>query len=276
MPGGFPLGELCDCLDYGTDLVDSLGGININCGNGVKSSWVSLGTLTRDICALQVQINARGGNTSNGVAVDIGFGAGGSQLILINDLIHYGNESNITDEFTPILPFVLPSGTPLWTRGQGVGTSVACNVEVHTWQGSFDQVEGFAGVDGLGVNYTTAISGVNLQSNVSTAYTKGAYSVMVSSTPRDYAGFFFNMVPDTTSTQINHSYVDIAVGATGSEVIIVPNWHVQTINLSNGACRNCMPFFHPIPIPAGTKVSARFQTETANKLSSLAFYGVYR
>jgi hypothetical protein len=274
MPGGFPLGpELCNAVDIGTDLADSNGtGVTVACGNGVKGSWVQLIAATaNDICALQVLMSGTA-NTTNNQAIDIGIGGAGSEVVLIPNLIQFSN--NIPNsERTPILPIVIPAGTRIAARAQALNASESAFISIRTWDGSFTQMEGYAGVDAIGADLVN-ITGTAVAGSAS-AFTKSAYTQITAATARDYSGFFFNMLPSALSSG-NNTYVDIAVGAGGSEVIIVPNHNFGAINVGAGGSRFGLPFFMPTPIPAGTRLAARFQTEAGSKTFACIIYGVYK
>ncbi|MCI0558754.1 MAG: hypothetical protein MN733_09680, partial [Nitrososphaera sp.] len=83
------------------------------------------------------------------------------------------------------------------------------------------------------------------------ANTKGAYTQMIASTARHYEGAIIRLhSASATSTDF---LVDVAVGAGGSEVIVFPDLHMSCISdLMSEAV-----YFLPIPIPAGTRISAR-------------------
>jgi hypothetical protein len=84
------------------------------------------------------------------------------------------------------------------------------------------------------------------------------WSTLSAASNYDYAGFW--IVLDAQGYSSGGSYwglVDIAIGPTGSEQIILPNIAIQ----SNVALASA---FYPIPIPAGQRIAARVAMGAAN------------
>jgi hypothetical protein len=91
-----------------------------------------------------------------------------------------------------------------------------------------------------------------------TANTKGAWTQLVAATDFDSDGMLL-----TLSIQSAHPYAfDIAIGASGSEQIIVNNILLRGINGSNYYSSSYLP----ITIPAGTRISVRSQSTTASSI----------
>lgn len=110
-----------------------------------------------------------------------------------------------------------------------------------------------------GVTYG-ATSTLNLTSHAN-ANTKGNYTQIVSSTPFDCGLMCIkHMYCDAAYEYL----IDIAIGAEGSETVIISNLHRgmtgTTFFYSYGI------FYAPIFIPAGTRLAARSQSTTGNKL----------
>lgn len=86
-----------------------------------------------------------------------------------------------------------------------------------------------------------------------TANTKGSYVEVLASAAYDAQGFFI------WTQKAGHSdadvLLDIAIGAAASETIIVNN--LMGAGSGNGECTQ---YYIPIPVPAGTRVSARAQS----------------
>jgi len=102
-----------------------------------------------------------------------------------------------------------------------------------------------------------------------TIHTKGAYATLVAATAAR-TQLVYIMLSDTSASAVRtDTLVDIAVGAAGSERVILPNllagwkagsqWATQTLVL-------------PLRIPAGTRISARVQSITASKGVGIAIW----
>ena len=102
-------------------------------------------------------------------------------------------------------------------------------------------------------------SGGTALTNSGVAHTKnGTYTQLVASSPFDAHGFLVQLSVNSAGT--NQSYlVDIAIGASSAEVVIVPNLLFDT-GLSASYPHGVI--WIPIPIPAGTRISARQQNNT--------------
>lgn len=103
--------------------------------------------------------------------------------------------------------------------------------------------------------------GVSVTGNA-TINVKGAYTELLTSAAYDAQGFFIWMMKSGhTDADV---LVDIAVGAAASETIIVDN--LVGPGSGNSACTQ---FYIPIPIPAGTRISARCQATAISNISKI-------
>lgn len=93
------------------------------------------------------------------------------------------------------------------------------------------------------------------------AHTKGNFSQLIASTA--YPCSAINLYALTSSVRYRWYFVDVAVGAAGSEVVIIPNL-MFTMDAGYNGVPNCYHFNH-IYIPAGTRISARFQNAGATE-----------
>jgi hypothetical protein len=110
--------------------------------------------------------------------------------------------------------------------------------------------------DALG--YTSAFVGTTITAGA--ANTKGSYAAtpLSTSTPHDAQGV---MIFNTTRSATAADYlVDIALGASGSERIVIPNL-LWSEGSSSGRLRS---YFFPLNIPAGSRLNARCQSSTAS------------
>lgn len=108
-----------------------------------------------------------------------------------------------------------------------------------------------------------------------TANTKGAYKEFIASTAFDAQGFWVDIA--TVSTLADF-LVDVAVGAEGSEQVILSNW---LFSVGDVFFVNPHAFFVPLDIPKDTRISGRMQTSAGGSdtarviitMVSRAFHG---
>lgn len=100
------------------------------------------------------------------------------------------------------------------------------------------------------------------------AHTKGAYATLIASTPFDAEGIFFNPGGGGANLKL---LLDLAIGAAGSEQVIVPDilWHTGASDTGGSAW-----IYIPIAIPAGTRLAARCQSQTAGAQVTAGIYVV--
>ena len=118
-----------------------------------------------------------------------------------------------------------------------------------SWPGRSGPIPGSTDVMGTA-------SGVSIQSGYP-AHTKGAWVELIASTSKKAIG-----VAVTFSCAENpYRYLfDLGIGAAGSETVLIPNIYLR-IDGINAICSTTL--FLPCFIPAGTRISMRFQLSGA-------------
>lgn len=96
-----------------------------------------------------------------------------------------------------------------------------------------------------------------------TAHTKGSWAQLEASTDFNIEGFWIRI---STFDYDEDMMIDIGIGASGSESVLVPN-------IFKRAGVGVSAFF-PVPIKAGTRVSARVQATTASKVAQVMLLGI--
>ncbi len=97
------------------------------------------------------------------------------------------------------------------------------------------------------------------------ANTKGSYTQVVASAPFDVAGILLQAQFNTNTRQ----FVDIAVGAVASEVVVVPN--IPVMNQGGAGTHSIAQKFIPIFIRKGSRISARQQGASGGPFMALKF-----
>jgi len=263
--------------------------VSSNASANTKGSWAQIDAATPYDCAFAaISLSAQNTTSTQPVswAVDIGVGASGSETAIVPNLLlstEYANAQLAGCAYHCIaLPLQIPAGTRIAARCQDSvgGGNVA--VSLLLFDGAFTQMEGCAGVDAIG--FTSASTNGTTITVSTTPGTKSAYSQLIAATARDYIGFFaiFDSQPSFVYGQ---AAFDIAIGASGSEVVIVPNCLVGAYDggVSNKPYWPIGPLlpFVPLGIPAGTRIAARVALQSYNSSAGsgnvgITLYGVYK
>lgn len=272
MPGGFPLSQnVCNGLNTGVS--GQLGtAVATSASTNTKGSWTQLIAATASDCVLALitltQINAVN------IAVDIGIGASGSEVVVIPNIVCAVNNSNFGNgSWSVLVPLNIPAGTRVAARSASNAASQTSHVSMVLLDGSFDQAEGISGFDAIGF-----VSGSTVGTAVApTSGSKGAWVQLISATAKDYAGFF--ICADWNGATGNSGSVDfdIGIGASGSEKVIVPDICIGTPSTSSyiNMTYPIIPYL-PIEIPVGMRIAARAAATVASYPFNLTLYGAYR
>jgi hypothetical protein len=287
MSGGFPLGfDVSAGSDLGANTTSSTGIVfTANATPHAKGAWKTLtASTTYDINVIQLSLqeNSYDANAGN-ISVDLAIGASTAEQVVIPDMLvintagsnHGGGVTGVT------LPLNIPAGTRIAARCQAQTASETIYLSGVGFSGSYSQSEGLAGYDSIGF-----ISGSTQGSSVvpnASANVKGVYKEMIASTARDYAGIWatfdnLNLKNTGIAGSLERFLIDFAIGADGSEQIIIPNLFVSHNNGYIFAPHHMA--FIPVNIPAGTRISARAQSSiadggTAKSTFGLTIYGGY-
>lgn len=109
---------------------------------------------------------------------------------------------------------------------------------------------------GVGGTADSDSKGITLTANA-TIGSDGAYTQLIASTTFDYDGFWVTLcLPNSASSQ---NLVDIAIGAGGSEKIIIAD--IPFIALSGRYFGYC--FYVPLAVAAGSRIAARIHRSSA-------------
>lgn len=251
--------------------------VDANASANTKGNWVELsGSLSFNTDLLQLNINS---HLVDDLLIDLAIGAAGSEIAILENLLFSGAVgSNTYRSCLGInLPLSIPSGTRLSARCQGADSSQSCGINVLAFQKEFYGNHLCSCIDTIGANAADS-GGTPLADCGGTADTYGAYTELSASIAKTYKGFFIAGALQNNSSTVSAAYfVDIAVGAAGSEVVILSSFRLRVpVNVAALVTR-----WTPIiwtPIPAGTRISARYKssiTDATDRLMDLVFYGLY-
>lgn len=276
MPGGLPIGlELANASETGTTGGTTFGTkVTGSATANTKGSYTTIIASTpSDTCWMIVR--AIIDSSVADIALDIAVGASGQEVVLVNNLMITIDRG--TDQFfTYSFPIQIPAGTRVAGRAQSNPGGLGVDVSIVLLDGAFTQMEGSAGVDSVGF-VAASTRGTAVTPGAST--TKGSYAQLIASTARDYIGFLLEVDAQGTSFPASSyvGYVDIAIGASGSEKIILPNCPVILSASGNATVAIWPDSFVSVPIPAGSRVAARANTILNSAVTfGLTLYGVYQ
>ncbi len=261
MSGGFPLEfGLCNGQNAGS-LIATSTGTSLTTGNvGLPGTYVQLIAATaQDSTWITIFLNSVAGAA---FYIDIGAGAGGSETAICNNITFRGSSSGVQSYYS--FPLSIPAGTRIAARATCGFNAQVCAIGVILHDGAMTSPEGAAGFDGVGVVVSAAEAGpaVTPGTNV-----MGNYAQIIASTARDYKG----IVPIVGTGLANTPYLlDIAIGAGGSEKVIIPSVFCFRVT---GDC--LLPTFW-VPIPAGSRLAARASAGAGTTNINVALGGIYQ
>jgi hypothetical protein len=239
-----------------------------------KGSWEELIAATSwEAQAISLMAVDVGNNTD--FLLDIGVGAGGSETVLIpNLLITGGSAFGATNEMLTF-PVGIPKGSRVAARCQAAAAAqdmdLAAYLHSHDWTASAP----LSRVTAYGAN-TADSGGVEVDPGGS-ANTKGAYSEIEDATAAPCRLLYIALGNQGNTARAAFSaLLDIAVGAGGSEVVIIPDLQLGTQNNTNTIRPQWLGPF-PVNIPAGVRLAARAAsstTDATDRLFDVAVYGV--
>ncbi len=230
--------------------------------NNTKGAWVELiASTTYDAIGMIVQAFAD--SASGSFLLDIGIGASGSEVPLIADFQFQRLASAYGGSGQPFIPVHVPRGSRISMR-----VAASSTVAVPSTRVGVQLIAGSGGTPIFGRRTATygavsASSEGTLVTAGGTAHTKGAWVALTTSASMDSEWCVLSIMNDGTPGKVN--LIDVAIGASGSEQIIVPNLYLpaaQTYQLTNGKVS------FPLHIPAGARVSVRAQSDVASALFS--------
>jgi hypothetical protein len=265
--------EVCNGTSQGANTATSAGTSVSNSGTaGTYGSYVQLIASTATD-SVWMTVTLAGGNfaTSNTVVAKIAIGAAGSETDIILGLILWDGGTQATS-YVYEFPVAIPAGTRLSvaTAGSQSGAADPMTVSVILFNGSFIQVEGYSGIDAVG---QSAAKGTIMTAGA--INTKGAYAQLSASTSRDYMGFSLGFSASVGSVPNASSLIDIAIGAAGSEQVIVPNYQFWCGSGTLPSPTITSPVY-PVLIPSGSRVAARFQNTSGSGSIEVTLYGIYQ
>jgi len=236
--------------------------------NSSMSSWRELVASTAfDIDNLVLLIGCIDGSQFRG-EVDIAIGGSGSEVPIIEKYYVSGARVDQTSSIINHVPIRIPGGQRVSWRGRTVDGS-----GVRTTQVAIGRLR-------TGITASRAYSELIYQGESAdidpggTANTKGAWTELVASLPYSVSGGFINYGHTAGANAGQNFSIDIAIGASSSEVIVLSDWFCNQTNRED----TLRPIPLPIAFPSGTRIAMRAQSSDidATRRVLRASYGAMR
>lgn len=281
MAGGFPVGMQWAAIQASPPQGSVGFSLSTGASANVLGPYVEMITTTPRT-STWIMVALRDTMTSSGAqvsAVNIAVGSTGSEVVVIPDLVVTrasvaGQEGG--GSFY-LLPLVVPAGSRIAANCQSTGVaSQIIRCAIMLFDDAFASVIGGGVIDALGFNPSTSI-GATVDPG-STANVKGAWAQIAASTTYDIAGFGIGI--DSQGAQGGSTFagvdLDIGVGSSGNEVVILPDWQFMMTGSLNGR-RDINPAvmpFIPMQIPAGSRIAARAAISLSTGATTIRTFGL--
>ena len=241
-----------------------------------KGSWIEITSATGfDTYLLCVDILAI---ATSGVDAlfDIGIGAAGSEISIVNNLSFYRSAGGNRVAETYRLPIFVPAGTRISVRLQ-TGHSATNTIYGNAYCiGGSSLYPPFSGelITTYGAN-TADSGGISVDSG-GTVDTKGLYS-QLSASCLGIKAFFFCIGNQANAARSGYYHMlDISVGGAGVETVVIGDYTLLSDTTTDMISPTLSPVF-PIAIPAGTRIAARAScsgNDATDRLFDVILYGV--
>lgn len=240
-----------------------------------KGAWVELTAATTAPMSgfsLSLSASTLATNTSTPCLLDVGIGAGGSEVVVVPNLgVGYAmgpnNGTRVWD-----CPVYIPRGSRIAVRCQSVITSKNVGVYITPWRALNTHLSTPSALVDLNAN--TAASYGTVLSTPGGANTKGAWTQITASAPQALQALC--LCPqgsnDAAFATAGSGLIDVAVGASGSEVVVISNWPIRWD--TNEWISPFAPNVWPVNVPAGARIAARYQGTNTTAALDLTILGV--
>lgn len=236
-----------------------------------KGSWTSLGTPSFQYEAFDFVVAQ---TAASDKIIDIGINDGsGNWHVIVADLQFYGRKS---------ADLMYGYGLPVRLKsGQQVGVRCAASTASHVLNVA---LTGYSRGDNGGAGYSRMVRidtpgtsrGVAVDAGA-TASTKGAWTQLIASTAQHYDALMVmvGQNADTTRTATATALLDVGLGASSSEFVLIPNIFMRWTTTLDGPLLKYGPC--PVQVPAGVRLAARLACTDAtagDRTADVAIYGL--
>lgn len=259
----------------GIDLSLSSGVTVVGGAINTKGAWSELSASTGyESCAVVVQMSQSVTSTNGArILLDIGVGGAGSEEVILSNLISSQVSQSVSKNSSFEFPLKIPAGVRVSARIQSTTATRRETVSIQLLTSSMSGQVGAGAVDTYGI---TAASSTAVQIDCGgTADTKGAWSEITASTTNNIKGIFLGIGGNGNAATDQFGFlIDIGVGASGSEEVIVPDITMNT----NTVEQYLFPAkCYGVSVASGQRLSVRGQSNTidaTDRVFEAALYGV--
>lgn len=260
----FPMQSGALVSSNGDTSATTRGGTILTCADGagsenVKGAYSEVFSAT-PFATSWIAVEAEGSGTYGGerILLDIAVGSGGSEQVIIADLqANVPKVQGIPCRY--LFPLQIPAGSRVSARFQA-HDGFAQTLSVHVTligSGVASPCSAFA-VDSYGD--TAGSVGTNIDPG-GTAHTKSSWVEITSATLRPINWLTLSiMQTDTTHAASVRFLIDIGIGGSGSEVVLIGDILAAADTVADFPVPSV--FQWPVFIPAGTRLSVRHQSST--------------
>lgn len=253
--------------------------ISSHASANTKGSYTELNAATAFAYeGIELNVQPASNASDDSLLIDLAIGGAGAEVVVVPDLL-VDVGSRTFKEDTIRFPLAIPAGSRLSARCAASAGSTDARIGGRGWQTGFASpwFVGNSAVVAMGVDAADT-AGTQVDPG-GTANTKGAWSEIEDSTPRDFATITIAIGQQRNGGPGNNGMLfDIGVGAAGSEAIVIPdiNYDVREI-FSVDVVGPALSGYYPVQIPAGSRLAVRaqsFTTDAADRLKDVVLYGV--
>ena len=209
-------------------------------------------------------ISSTGNAATNTALLDIGLGASGSEVTIIENIaVGYAGgviQSGGYQHNYVFFPVSIPSGSRIAIRSQGAVVSGVMQIKL--WLTRQSTYENLIAVDTFGANTATS-SGINLP-------TTNSYVEFVASTSYAYSGFVILLAGTGNAFNNADHLVTIAIGAAGSDVDLFSRGF-RTGNQEGQTTESPLNIGGSF-VPAGSRISLK--TSVGSNYANYIIYGI--
>jgi hypothetical protein len=238
-----------------------------------KGSYVEITAALADDC-YGIYVSVPNSNFARDSLVDVAIGAGGSEVVVLSNLLASSPKSNIRHGPHGLFPIYIRRDTRVAARLQ---SSAASNTQ-EVWL-TYLKVNPFPRIyrtcETMGA--ATGDSGGTSIDPGGTINTKGAWTQMIASTSRRIR--LLNLWlgnQNNTARTFCAWFIDIGVGGAGSEVVVWSDLRLDASANSDFIGSSLINNLLPVDIPAGSRVAIRAQcdiNDATDRLFDAALYG---
>jgi hypothetical protein len=239
--------------------------------NNTKGSYVEI-TSSTPFPAYGFIIWNNNASGSADFLFDLAIGGSGSEQVIWSNIVYACSTQARRQQL--YVPLFIPAGVRLAARCQASTASRVMTLGITLIGGSPAYPEIFQTVTTYGAN-TGNSGGVQIDPG-GTINTKGSYAQITASTTAPIKFLIVGITNKVNTVRATYGWLmDIAIGGSGSENIIIPNiplWSDLTIDIMEPGLTG-----FPVDIPMGTRIVARAQcsgNDATDRLFDMVLYGL--